>query len=220
MKIKITESQFNLLINGLNNSLNESEMSDPLISDIAPRVKKHEGYEELPYMDSVGKLTVGYGFNLTRSDAKDRLKEVGADYHKVVSKKQKLNSKQMEKLLLKDLNSSKENAQKIISNFNTLPKDVQGVIVEMIFNLGIGKFRQFKNFIKLIKERNFKKASVEMMNSLWAKQVGDRAKTLSNIIKNSKDDNLSLKTEPEKEITPASTTLVKPTIIPFEKLPK
>jgi lysozyme len=64
-----------------------------------------------------------------------------------------------------------------------LPTQVQGVLTEMVFNLGKTGLSEFKNFLAHIKQRDFDAASEEMLRSAWAKQVGDRAKTLAAVIK-------------------------------------
>ena len=53
----------------------------------------------------------------------------------------------------------------------------------MAFNMGTAGLLKFKNTLGLIKDGKYKEASVEMLNSAWAKQVGKRATNLSNMIK-------------------------------------
>jgi lysozyme len=49
--------------------------------------------------------------------------------------------------------------------------------------MGIGGLLTFKNTLLLIKTGQYKKAADEMLKSLWAKQVGNRAIEDSNILK-------------------------------------
>jgi lysozyme len=49
----------------------------------------------------------------------------------------------------------------------------------MCFNLGYPRLSGFKNFLSALKDEDWEKASLEMMDSKWATQVGDRAKRLS-----------------------------------------
>ena len=51
--------------------------------------------------------------------------------------------------------------------------------MNMVFNMGIKTFMAFKKTIAYIEKGEYKKASVEMRQSLWAKQVGNRAIRLS-----------------------------------------
>lgn len=157
-----------------------------LISQIMPRVIQHEGKKDTVYKDSRGIPTIGVGFNLNRADSSALLKQVGADPVKIKAGTAKLSDYQITTLLKKDLEEAKVNAQALVSNWQKLPQAVQGVLIEMTFNLGRRGLSEFKNFLSHINSRKFIEASKEMLNSTWAKQVGDRAKTLSDIIKSAK----------------------------------
>ena len=156
-----------------------------IIKQIIPRVKKHEGVKSKKYIDSRGIPTVGVGFNLKRSDADQKLKSVGANPIKVKQGKQALNNNQIETLLVGDLKSSKEAANRLVGNLTLHPSGVQGVLVEMAFNLGASGLSEFKNFLSAVKSKNYTAAAKEMLKSDWSKQVGDRAKTLADIVSGS-----------------------------------
>jgi lysozyme len=49
----------------------------------------------------------------------------------------------------------------------------------MAFNLGMTRLRKFNKMFSGILQGNFIKASIEMLDSAWAKQVGYRANELS-----------------------------------------
>lgn len=153
-----------------------------IIKSIIPRVKQHEGVKPKKYLDSKGIPTVGIGFNLNRKDADQKLKSVGANPIKVKKGIQPLNDKQMELLLIGDLKASKDAANRIVGNLSAHPAGVQGVLVEMVFNLGANGLSGFKKFISNIKSKNYAEASKEMMKSDWSKQVGNRSKTLATIV--------------------------------------
>jgi len=153
--------------------------------DIYNRVKEHEGVRNSVYKDSRGNLTIGVGFNLNRSDANKRLKSVGADPKLIRSGKGKLTDKQVDTLYKEDLNKAKISAKKLVlKTWDELPKGVQGALTEMAFNLGEGGLSEFKNTLGYIEEKRFKLAAQSMLKSKWARQIGDRAKTLANIIGN------------------------------------
>ena len=63
---------------------------------------------------------------------------------------------------------------------NLTSNNRRDVIVEMIFNMGLTRFKKFKKTIKAIENKDFASAADEMLNSKWAGQVGQRAITLSN----------------------------------------
>lgn len=159
--------------------------SGDIIKEIIPRVKKHEGVKPKKYLDSRGIPTVGVGFNLKRSDADQKLKSVGANPIKIKQGKQALSNNQIETLLVGDLKASKEAANRVVGNLSQHPSGVQGVLVEMAFNLGANGLSEFKKFLAAVKSKNYKVAAKEMLNSSWSKQVGDRAQTLSKIVSGS-----------------------------------
>lgn len=156
--------------------------STDLIKSIIPRVKQHEGVKPKKYLDSKGIPTVGVGFNLNRKDADQKLKSVGANPVKVKKGVQALNDKQIETLLVSDLKASKDAANRVVGNLADHPAGVQGVLVEMTFNLGATGLSEFKKFLSNIKSKNYVAASQEMLKSAWSKQVGNRSKTLANIV--------------------------------------
>lgn len=122
------------------------------------RIKRHEGYKKRPYRCSMGKLTIGYGRNL---DDKGLLEQ------------------EAEFLLFKDVEEARIETTKAFDFFETLSQTRQEVLVEMAFNMGIKKLKRFKKMIDALKKQNFKEASVQMLDSLWAKQVKSRAQTLA-----------------------------------------
>ena len=154
-----------------------------LIKQILPRIIQHEGKKDRVYLDTKGIPTIGVGFNLNRSDSSAKLKAVGANPVKIKAGKAKLTDSQINTLLTADLERSKLDAQALIRNWQKTPPKVQGVLVEMVFNLGKRGLSEFKNFLNHIENRRYQAASKEMLNSTWARQVGNRATTLSNIVK-------------------------------------
>lgn len=58
------------------------------------------------------------------------------------------------------------------------PGTLKEVLVNMMFNLGRTRLGKFKKFIGAINEGDWNKASIEMMDSRWAVQVGPRANRL------------------------------------------
>ena len=121
-------------------------------------VKTHEGLKLQVYKCPANRLTIGYGRNLD-----DR----------------GISREEAEMLLLNDLETSTKEAKKF-EFYENLTSNRQDVIVEMIFNLGLTRFKKFKKTIGYINQANHSAAADEMLDSRWAKQVGQRALTLSN----------------------------------------
>lgn len=126
----------------------------------------HEDLKLKPYLDSVGKLTIGVGRNLD---------DVGISHSEAMV------------LLDNDLTKALEDAESLVDQWDRLGDVRQRVLVDMAFNLGRTKLAKFKKTLKAINARLYTMASREMLNSLWAKQVGARAVRLSDMMKTGQD---------------------------------
>ena len=63
-----------------------------------------------------------------------------------------------------------------------MPKAIQDVVMEMCYQLGVTGFSKFVKTITYLKDKDFKNASIEMLDSKWAKQTPNRAKKMSEIV--------------------------------------
>ena len=66
--------------------------------------------------------------------------------------------------------------------FNS-PEEVKDVVTNMCYQLGLTGFSKFKKTIYLIETEQYEEASIEMLDSLWAKQTHNRAKELSETLR-------------------------------------
>jgi len=122
----------------------------------------NEGFSAQPYFDTAGKLTIGYGRNLDDNP---------------------LTTDEAIYLLQNDV-AKIEKKLMVYSWFNQSSESVRDVLLEMAYNIGISGLLQFKNMIAAIKNEDYNAAAAEMLNSKWAKQVGNRAVKLSEGMKN------------------------------------
>lgn len=122
---------------------------------------KHEGMRLKAYTDSVGKTTVGCGRNLT---------DLG------------LSPIEANLLLKNDIDRVLLEAHQNFPWFNYLDSTRQDVVLDMLFNLGFTRFSQFHQLIEALTNQNYEKAAIAMLNSLWAQQVGVRARELSQML--------------------------------------
>lgn len=118
-------------------------------------IKRHEGLRLFPYKCSAGKTTIGYGRNLEDRGISEREAEV---------------------LLDADLAIAKQNLYEVFgSKIDNFSEKRHAALVDMIFNLGLPRFKGFKKMIEAIKNDNWFLAAQESLRSKWADQVGHRA---------------------------------------------
>lgn len=139
-------------------------------------LKRHEGYRVFVYKDSLGIPTIGVGFNLARIDARDRVTALGLDFDEVLSGKQALSWAQVNQLLSDDIDACLVDLRKMFADFDAMPDEAQLVLLDLRFNLGPARLRGFVRTLEAFRERKFKKAARFLEATLWARQVGVRAR--------------------------------------------
>ncbi len=121
----------------------------------------HEGLELKPYRDTVGKLTIGVGRNLD---------DVGIARSEALF------------LLDNDIENS-ITEMRSFQWFDNLDLERKVVLVNMHFNMGLDRLRGFKKMLVAVKLGEYEEAAEEMLDSKWAKQVGNRAIELAEMMR-------------------------------------
>ena len=134
---------------------------------IKDRIKKHEGYRDIIYTDSLGYKTIGYG-HLVIEDGFIP----GVQYSK----------KELEEVFEKDFAIAVQGANKLVGDFD-IDDDAFGVVVEMCFQLGFPRVLKFKFFLAALQKQDYEKAAEEMLLSKWHEQTPARCQELSNIMR-------------------------------------
>lgn len=131
-----------------------------MIDDIVKSIKGNEGFVNHVYKDSKGIDTIGYGTKMPLSKVECSM---------LLEHRLKQNVKHL------------QDEKPFIAEF---PDNVQSVLYEMSYQMGVDGLLKFKNTWKYLKEWDFVSASVEMLDSKWAKiDSPSRAKKLSEIMK-------------------------------------
>lgn len=146
-------------------------------------IKEHEGYRNLVYIDTVGKPTVGIGLNLKRQDAPAIVASAGANYNNILSGKERLTDDQIKTIFKSTLSIAYSDAKKFMPNFDSLPKNLKLVILDLSFNLGYTRLNQFVKFKEALLVKDYNAAARELLNSKWATQVGNRANNIVNLLR-------------------------------------
>ena len=131
------------------------------------KIKIHEGFRDTIYLDTLNKKTIGYGHLIVHED---KFVE-GKAYPK----------EELEVLFDKDFEKGWNLMVQFceVNNLRSISDDAKEILCEMIFQMGYSGVGKFKNMIKALQNRDYTKASIEMLDSRWAKQTPNRAKELS-----------------------------------------
>lgn len=153
----------------------QSKMKHKLLGGkYAPSYRNNKFY---PYQDSHGNWTIGFGHFLGTS------KQV----QKAVKFRNGISVRQANEFLQSDMEYAYGDFVLMLQQKNAveLPSNVQKALYEMTFNMGSGKVKEFRRMWKSLNKGNYRKASKEMKNSGWAKQVGDRATRIVDLVASS-----------------------------------
>ena len=135
-----------------------------MYEELKEQIKEHEGFVPRTYSDSLGKRTIGFGHLCVEPEQWDDDKEYTRE--------------ELERVFDKDFEEALKNAETLIGDrpVNFVAKQV---LIEMVFQLGIGGVGKFKKMWSALDSENYGEASFQMMDSLWAKQTPKRAAKLS-----------------------------------------
>ena len=136
----------------------------------------NEGYKKLVYRDTVGKATIGVGFNLERAGGREDIEALGLDYQAVLNGELELSDQQIQSLLDADIEMAVQAAKRVLPGFDDLSQARAIVAVDMIFNLGEQGFRGFRNCIAAMQRGDWAQAALEIEDSRYAVQVPNRAR--------------------------------------------
>lgn len=125
-----------------------------LIDDI----KQEEGFKGIVYKCTEGFDTIGYGTRLPLSE------------------------KEAEMILEYRLNILKSNLSSSLYMLD-IDKKAWDILYNMVYQMGVKGVLNFKNMIKALEVKDYKRAGDEMLDSKWAKQTPARANRLSKAMK-------------------------------------
>lgn len=132
------------------------------LATLLAQLRIDEGVREKPYRDTVGKISIGVGRNLD---------DVGVFEDEIA-------------LMLKnDINRARATAKALFKSFDRLTANRKAALCNMAHNLGQTKLAGFKKLRAAVDAMDYAKAEQEMVDSLWALQVGPRADRLAKLMK-------------------------------------
>jgi lysozyme len=128
--------------------------------------KNFEGLRLRPYRCSANKLTIGYGRNL---------EDVG------------ISKSEADMMFERDFSQAMNDVVRLLKEYKVNYDDVIEqrfyALTDMMFNLGYNNLSKFKKMLTAFSKGDYETAANEMLNSLWATQVGSRATQLAALMR-------------------------------------
>jgi lysozyme len=140
--------------------MSQLEMSADMKIKLKTLLIKHEGNKNFPYHDTMGKITIGIGYNL--SDRGVSNSWIDATFND-------------------DANETFKILNEQYSWFSELSIERQIVLIDMAW-FGIKKFSEFVKMINALEKHDYQNAAKEILNSKYKDQVGQRAHDIANTI--------------------------------------
>ena len=129
------------------------ELTEDLIRD--------EGVRSIPYLDTVGKWTIGVGRNLTDNG---------------------VSQSEIDLMLANDIGNVLDECQSLTCWAGLNDNQKRG-LANMVFNMGLPRLKSFKKMLGALEASEYTKAYSEALDSKWAQQVGDRAQRVASLLR-------------------------------------
>jgi GH24 family phage-related lysozyme (muramidase) len=135
-----------------------------MFEEVKERIKKHEGFVNKIYLDSLGKATIGYGHLITSNDSF----EEGVEYSKEL----------LDEVFNRDFLIAKRDADELLQDISIV-EQAHGIIIEMVFQLGKTGVSKFKKMFTALSVGDYNEAANQMLDSQWRKQTPKRCEELA-----------------------------------------
>ena len=126
------------------------------------QIKQHEGFKSRVYKCTEGYDTIGYGFAVKDLVIDEDIADL---------------------ILMRKLDKLQQRIMSNLEWWDDSPEEIKDVVTNMCYQLGLTGFLKFKKTIYLLETEQYEDASIEMLNSLWAKQTPARSRELSEIVR-------------------------------------
>tara|TARA_R100001460_G_scaffold1454_3_gene5518 strand:- start:2648 stop:3082 length:435 start_codon:yes stop_codon:yes gene_type:complete len=135
-------------------------MSNKLIQ----MLKRHEGVRSKVYVCSAGYETIGVGRNISATG-------LGLDPDEI------------DFLLMNDITRVRQELTRVFKWFDGLDSPRKDAMIDIAFNLGLTVLCKFEKSLAYMESGDYMLAADEFLDSNWAKQVGNRAIEVTDMIR-------------------------------------
>ena len=137
------------------------------IDRLREELKIDEGCKYEVYLDHLGLPTFGIGHLITKDDPEYQM-GMGTPIDEI----------RVNEVFEQDINVTIGECRRLFYHWDKLPKEVQLITANMMFNMGRPRLSQFKKMIQAIRDGDWIEAGNQMQDSRWYKQVTNRADRL------------------------------------------
>lgn len=117
----------------------------------------HEGFRNAMYTCTAGVPTIGVGHSLHRP----------------------ISNAAVDQILSDDINDTIAECDRAFPGWRNHNDARQNVLLELLFNIGAPRLAGFKKMWAALQAKDYAQAANELLDSKWAGQVGNRAVTLA-----------------------------------------
>ena len=132
---------------------------------IVEMLRKHEGVETHAYKCTANKTTIGVGRNIDPDGG------IG------------LTDSEIDFILANDVRRVNTELVDTFKWYKSLDAPRKDAMMDMAFNMGLPRLKQFKKSLAAMANADYELAAVNFLKSRWAKQVGQRAITVTDMIR-------------------------------------
>jgi lysozyme len=134
-----------------------------MTKNLIDQLTLHEGSKNFVYKDTTGNWTIGVGRNISRGG-------MGLSDEEIVY------------LLKNDLKRIDKELDKAFPFYSKLDPVRQDALMNLCFNVGINRLKKFQFAIRALELGDYAESAAEFLDSIWADQVGQRAKDVAHMI--------------------------------------
>ena len=135
------------------------------MGQLVDTLKRHEGVKAFAYQCTADKTTIGVGRFIDEDGG------IGLSYDEI------------EYLLMNDIERCDAELRAAYDWYGDLKKPRRDAMINLCFNLGLTRLRGFVKALEAMSREQYDVAADEFMDSRWAKQVGDRAVEVTELIR-------------------------------------
>lgn len=142
------------------------------VPQLLAELERDEDFRTKPYDDATGLelkpgdtlqgcITIGIGVNLSEGLTRDEAMTLSAGR----------------------VARAERDARRALPCFSELSDARQRALVNMAFNLGLPRLLKFRNMLGAFAAHDYERAATEALDSVWARQVGERAERIATMIR-------------------------------------